>query len=200
MNPPLNFTQAGNELSILTSQTANFTFDQDELTQALTFAWQDSFVGNIVFDSSLTYTQGTWQYPVPTTMTTVRDIYIIKPETQLLGAGGNYPEKINSDFWEVVNGNIQFTQITQNFIYDTVTLYIKGFYKLTISDSLQTDNLINYVLSLAAYRLLRQLLLKRSFVFLRNDITSQEIKLASDEMQSDMLSYKQKLLREFESA
>jgi len=199
VNPPLSFANAKTQLKLMTTQTANFTFTDDEITQALTTAWQDSFVGNIVWDSSLSYVMGTYQYPVPATITTVREIYIIRPETNLTGAGGNYPEKVSQDLYEVINGNIQFYQIMQNFVNDTVTLYLKGFYALTVSDPLNTDNLINYVLSNAAYILLRNLMLKRAFVFLRNDTSMQDIKFARDDMRNDMLTYKQRLLREFES-
>ena len=199
MQPPLTFANALTQLALMTSQTGNFTFTSDELTQALTTAWQDSFVGQVVWDNTTSYTMGTWQYPVPSTMDTVREIYIIKPETNLSGAGGNYPEKISSELYEVVNGNIQFSQVMQNYINDIVTLYIKGWNKYAITDSLPTDNLINYVLSLSAYILLRQLMLKRTFVFLRNDTSMQDIKAARDDMRTDMLMYKQRLLREFES-
>jgi len=200
MNPPLTFANALTQLKLLTTQGANFTFTNDEITQALTVAWQDSFAGNVVWDSSVSYTMGTYQYAIPSTITTVREIYIIKPETNLLGAGGNYPEPISQDLYDIIAGKIQFRQIMQNFIGNSVTLYIKGFYSLTVNDSLQTDLQINYVLSLAAYTLLRALLLKRTFVFLRNDTTMQDIRLARDDMRNDMLTYKQRILREFESS
>lgn len=194
MNPPLTFTNAFTQLKIMTTQTANFTFTDDELTQALTTAWLDSFVGNVVWDSSLTYSVGTYQYILPSTITTVREIYIIPS-----GSSTDGPQKISQDLYEVINGKIQFYQRMQNFVGSTITLYIKGWYKLTISDNLVTDTLINYVLSNAAYILLRSLMLKRTFVFLRNDTTMQDIRLARDDMRTDMLTYKQHLLREFES-
>lgn len=199
MQPPLTFANAKTQLKLLTTQTTNFTFTDDEITQALTTAWQDSFVGNVVWDSSLSYSMGTFQYTIPSTITTVRDIYIIKPETNLTSSPGNYPEKISQDLYEIVAGKIQFFQIMQNFVNDTVTLYLKGFYSLTTSDNLTTDVQINYVLSNAAYTLLRALMLKRTFVFLRNDTSMADIKFARDDMRTDMLRYRQMLLREFES-
>jgi hypothetical protein len=199
MNPPLTFANALTQLKLMTTQTANFTFTNDELTQALTIAWQDSFAGNIVWDSSVQYVMGTYQYAIPATLTTVREIYIVKPETNLTGAGGNYPEPISQDLYDIVNGKIQFRQIMQNFVGNSVTLYLKGFYSLTVNDNLITDNQVNYVLHLAAYSLLRSLLLKRVFVFLRNDTTTGDIKLATDIMRNEVLTYKQRLLREFES-
>lgn len=194
MNPPLTFTNAFTQLKIMTTQTANFTFTDDELTQALTTAWQDSFVGNVVWDTSLSYTAGTYQYTLPSTVTTVRELYYVAS-----GSSVDYPQKISQDLYEIVNGKLQFFQIMQNFVGTSAPLYIKGWYKLTTSDSLVTDTLINYVLSNGAYILLRSLMLKRTFVFLRNDTTMQDIRLARDDMRTDMLTYKQHLLREFES-
>lgn len=193
MNPPMAFATGLTQLKLLTTQTANFTFTDGELTQALTTAWQDPFVGNIVWDSSLTYSIGTWQYPIPATLTTVRDIYIQKTTDQ-------YPQKIDASLYEIVNGNIQFTEHVQKWMYDNFTLFLKGLYKLTTSDSLTTDNLVNYTITNAAYILMRQLALKRTFVFLRNDTTMRDIIEARNDLRSDVLRYKQSLLREFETA
>ena len=193
MNPPLSFTNAKTQLNLLTSQTANFTFTDDEITQALTTAWNDPFVGNVVWDSSLSYVIGTWQYAIPSTLTQVREIYIQKTTDQ-------YPQRIDPSLYEIVNGNIQFVEHVQKWIYDTYTLYLKGLYKLTTTDNLVTDNQVNYVLTNAAYILLRQLALKRTFVFLRNDTTMRDIVEARNDMRSDVLRYKQALLREFESS
>lgn len=193
MNPPLDFADALTQLAILTSQTANFTFNVDELTQALTAAWQDTNVVNIVWDGSLTYAMGTYQYPVPDDMNTVKDIYIEKNSSQ-------YPDKIASNLYEVVDGNIQFHNKAQYVFSDNYTLFIKGGNKLTVDDDLQTDAQINYVLSLAALILLRQLALKAAFVFLRNDISMSDIIRVKNDVQTDVIRYKQALAREYENA
>lgn len=192
MNPPLTFSQALTQLKLLTSQTANFTFTDNEITQALQTAWQDSFAGNIAFDSSLTYSLTQFQYTLPTTITTVRELYIQK-------ASDKNPEKISQDLYEVINGVITFNAFAQNFLSDTFTIYIKGFYKLQLTDSLTTDVQVNYVLYLAADLLLNQLILKRAFVFLRNDTTSRDIAEAEAMISKKVLQYKQKILREFEA-
>lgn len=190
---PLTFAEALTQLKTDTSQTANFTFTDDEITAALTKSWTDAFVVNTIWDESLSYVVGTWQYPLPGTLQTVKDVYIQKASDQ-------YPEKINSDLWEVVDGNLQFFNIIQNYLDDTYTLYLKGNYKLTTDDSLQTEGQVNYVLTSAAYILLRQLSLKSAFVFLRNDISMSDIIRAKTDLQNDKLMYKQALLREYESA
>lgn len=193
MNPPLSFSDALTQLKLLTTQSANFTFTDDELTQALQTAWNDTYVCNVVWDSSLTYTVGTWQYLLPDTLTTVRELYFKRTST-------DYPEKISPDLYEIVNGNIQFGLLTQNWLADNYTLYIKGLYKLTTDDDLETQNLVNYVINLAAETLLNNLVLKRTFVFLRNDTTMGDIVGALRVIQGNVLRYKQAILREFESA
>jgi len=76
----------------------------------------------------------------------------------------------------------------------------KGRKKLTTTDNLTTDNLVNYVLSLAGYILYKQLAFKRNFLFLKNDTSMGDIINSRRDMQADMLTYKQALLREFESS
>lgn len=202
MNPPLGFDDALTQLQLLTSQTAFFTFNNDELTQALTTAWQDSFVVATVFDSSLTYSVGTWQYTVPDTMRTVKEIYVIlpsSPQVQSPTGTQNYPVKVSEDLYEIVDGVIQFFGQAQNYLGNSYTLYLKGNYKLTTDDELPTENLINYVLWSAADTLMSQLLLKSAFVFLRNDTTIGAIVAAQKVTQDKVLVYKQRLFREFES-
>ena len=192
MQPPLAFADALTQLKLLTSQTANFTFTNDELTQALTTAWQDQFVVNSVFDETLNYSIGTWQYPIPSTLNSVNEIYIQRSTS-------DYPEKIGQDLYEIVNGNIQFHNRAQLFLSDNYQLLLKGKYKLSTDDTLDTDSQINYVLTNAAFILLRQLLLKAAFVFLRNDITVADIGRAKNDMFADMVRYRQALQREFQS-
>jgi hypothetical protein len=85
------------------------------------------------------------------------------------------------------------------WIYDNYTLIVNGAYKLTTSDSLDSQNLVNYVLNLATEILLSRLLLKKTFVFLTNDTSLQEIVAALNTIQQQVLRYKQSLLREWET-
>lgn len=200
--PPLTFTEALAALKILTSQTANFTFTNDELTLALTTAWMDGFVTTEAYDSSLTYVPGTYIYTIPTSMRTVKEVYIILPsgsQTSPPFATGNYPGPISSDLYEIINGSIYFRDITQMYMDNNYTLYLKGNYKLQTSDSLPTENLVNYVLWLSADTLMNQLLLKSVFVFLRNDTTVAAIQAAKKITETQVLTYKQRLQRSFES-
>lgn len=193
MNPPLTQSDALTQLKTYTSQTTNFTFTDDELNQALQTAWNDSFVVDIVWDSSLTYEDGTWQYTVPATLSAVRGIYT------RLDTSSN-PDPISPDLYEVVDGVIQFRDAIRSWLTSGQTLYLKGTYKLASTDSLETTNLVNYVINKAAEILLNQLLLKRAFMFLRNDTTTADIVRTLQAVQNNVLRYKQALTREFEGA
>lgn len=108
-------------------------------------------------------------------------------------------QQLDRRLYMIVNGTIQFIDDVTRWLNDTYTLYIKGRYKLATTDSLTTENICNYVISLAAYMLLKRLSYKMTFQFLKNDTTMSDIINARRDMQSDMLAYKQALLREFES-
>lgn len=193
MNPPLSFSDALTQLNLYTSQTANFTFTPDEVTQALQTAWNDTFVCDQALDSSTTFVVGTFSYPIPTALTTVREIYFQR-------STADAPERISPDLYEVIAGNVQFLRPVTQWLGTTYTLQMKGLYKLTTDDELDTQNLVNYVISLAAEILLTNLVLKAAFVFLRNDISVPDITRALQIIQGNTLRYKQALLREFESS
>lgn len=193
MNPPLTFSQALTQLQLLTSQNDNFTFTSDELTQALQSAWNDTYVCTAVWDSSTSFSSSVWSYPVPSGVTQIRDLYYTRTTT-------DFPEVLSTSIYEIVNGNIQFKPEAIRWLMDGMIIYAKGLYKLQTTDSLTTDALVNYVLNLATERLLSNLLLKKTFVFLTNNTSVAEISAALKVVQGDVLRYKQALLREFESA
>jgi len=192
MQPNLTFDQAKTELVTMTSQTGHFTFTDDEITQALEQAWGDTYVIKQVWDESLSYVPGTWKYAIPATVNVVKGLYFKRSLS-------DNPEPLSSDLYEVVDGKIQFTNNVNRWLSDTYTIYIKGSYKITLTDVLPSTNLVNYVLNLAAEVLLTRLLLKRTFVFLTNDTSVQEISAALQQIQGQVLRYKQALLREFEA-
>ena len=162
------------------------------MTQALTEAWNNAFVVSRVYDSSVTYTTGTFTYALPSTVSVVRDIYFQRTST-------DNPELLAKDLYEVLNGNIIFNIKAERWMGDNYQLYIRGVYKKTTSDSLDTTHLINYVLNLAAENLLNRLLLKKTFVFLTNDTSVSEIVAAINVFQNNVLRAKQGIAREFES-
>lgn len=192
MNPPLSFTDAQTQLALLTSQTANFTFTNDELAQALQIAYNDTFVGIITTDDSITLQSGVWEYQVPGTMDVVREIYYRPTISE--------PRKlITKDLYDIIDGSIQFKHEARQWLDSPYNLHIKGWAKLTTDDDLPTVELCNYTIYLAAEYLINTLIFRKTFQFLRTDITMADIARGLQTVQAQVLRYKQALLREFES-
>jgi hypothetical protein len=143
----------------------------------------------------LTYSQGTYQYTLPNTLTTVKDIYISPT-----GSTQPFPEPIDSDLYELVDGKIQFSQQADSIIPNGYTLYIKGNYKLETTDTLDTVNLQEYVIALAGVNTLTLLTFKKANLFVKNDVSMSELIGLRRELQNEVKEYRQKLLKEYESA
>lgn len=188
----MNQAQAQAELSTLLGDTLA-QISSDRLTQAVTQAWRDQWVARAIFDTtSLTYTAGTYQYTVPSTMTTVDAIYIQR-STSIP------PEEIASELWEVVGGNILFSSKSSQVIPSGYALQVRGKYKLTSTDSILTSNqaLQNYVVNLAALIVLRQLGFSRVMAFLKNDTSMSELVAFRNMVEQDVLRYKAQLTNSF---
>jgi hypothetical protein len=190
----MDFTDAKTSLNILLSNTAGFTFNDSEITQILTDAWNDKYAVNpLVWDDSLKFSVTPvpqYQYPIPDTLTTVSGIYITRSDT-------NLPDPIDDSLWEVVGSNIQFKDKALQTIPDGYILYLKGRYKVTTDDTLDDSGLQQYVLALAGYNALRYLLLKKTMLFVKNDTSVAEILAARKELYADMVRWRQQLNQEF---
>lgn len=189
----MNFVAGLVELNTLLNDGDNFTFTTDQKTQALTNAWNDSDVVRPVWDGSVIFSVNSYQYAIPASMTMVKDIYLERYT-------GAFPEPIGNELWEVVAGNIQFLHNAHLVIPDSYQLWIKGGYKLTTNDSLDTVALQNYVVSKAAYLTLRQLAYMKGLRFLRNDTTMADIVNLRNQMREDMQMWRLQLQREFQAA
>lgn len=108
-------------------------------------------------------------------------------------------ERLDPSLYEITNGQILFTPKAGIWLLTGMVIYVKGRIKLTTDDELDTSNLVNYVLYLAAQLLLTQLLFKAAFVFLRNDVSVIDIDRSLQVVDQRVIRYKQALLREFES-
>lgn len=188
----MDFATAKTELNTLLGDSSNTTFTDTEKTRALTKAWNDSFVVTTVWDSSLVYKQGVYQYQSP--LTTVKDIYLSP-----LGDSTPFPDPISNDLWELVAGNIQFTSRVDAIIPDGSTLYLKGNYKLATDDTLDAVNLQEYVLSLAGYNTLTMLSHKKANLFVKNDITMGELLALRQQLMVDIKEARARLPKEYES-
>lgn len=188
----MDFTDFGTELNIALGDTDDFTFTPEEKSRALTEAFNDTYTVKTVWDSTQAYSYGTSQYPVPTTMDTVKDIYI-KADNNL-----DEPEKISSTLWEVIAGNIQFKP-GSSIIPDGYTLYIKGNYKYGVADTVTESNLQEYILTVAQFRCLKLLGTKKLNRFLKNDTSVNEIVTWKRDLEQDMMNYRKRLPTAFEA-
>lgn len=191
----LTFATALTELNTIIGDTNDTTFTSSEKTRALTKAWNDSYVINEVFDSSLTYSTGTYQYPLPAALTTVKDIYISPT-----GSSNPFPDPLDNSLWELVNDKIQFTGLADRVIPHGYTLYIKGNFKLTTTDSITHVNMQEYVLALAGVETLKMLTHKKANLFTKNDVTMSELIGLKRELQNDVVTLRKTLRRSWESA
>ena len=179
------------QLNTLISNTSGFTFNTDEVTQIVTSAFHDKYAVNpIIWDTSLTFSVSTYQYAIPSTLTTVSGVYITRSST-------NFPERIDDSLWSVVGSNIQFNDKAAQTIPDGYTLYLKGRYKVDTTDTITDDGLQEYILSLAGYTALRNLLYKKTMLFVKNDTSVAEIVATRRELYADMIHWRQQLTQEF---
>lgn len=181
------------ELNIRTGDSDDFTFTPEEKTSALTQAFNDAYVVHTVWNTTLTYTVGTYQYALPSGVTTIKDVYI-KPDNSQ-----EEPAKIDSKLWEVVGSYLQF-KTGSTIIPSGYRLYLKSNYKYTSANTITETALQEYVLALALVKLYTQLLTKKTFRFLKNDTSVSEIVAAKREAENTVRETRQRLPREFELA
>lgn len=187
----MTFSDSRTQLNILLSNTSGFTFNTDETGQMLTDAWNDKYAVNpIVWDESLTFSISNFTYAIPTTLTTVSEIYITRSST-------DFPTLVDRKLWRVVGGNIKFYDGALQVIPDGFTLRLKGRYKVTTSDTITDIGLQQYIVALAGYNALRYLLLKRTMQFLKNDTSVAEIVATRRELYADVVRWRQQLQSEF---
>lgn len=179
------------ELNIRIGDSDNFTFTPEEKTSALTEAINDSYVVRQGWDTTLSYTAGTYQYPLPTGTTVVLDIGIKRDNSQ------DNPESIGGG-WSVVANNIQFSGLSS--IPSAYTMYLLTAYKYTSSDTIAETNLQEYVLSLAQLRLYKIMLAKKTMRFLKNDTTVSEIVATKRDLEQDVARYRQTLPKAYQPA
>lgn len=191
----LSYSDAQTTLNTILGDTSDTTFTTSEKQRALTRAWNDSYVVNVVWDTSLTYTTGTYQYTLPATLTTLKDVYLAPT-----GSSSPFPEPISNSLWELVNGNIQFRQQADNIIPNGYVLYLKGHYKLTTSDSITPVNMQEYVLALAGVYTIGMLMHKKANLFTKNDTSVAELIAIKRDLQTDIDRFRRSLPRDPESA
>lgn len=190
----MDYQDTLDQLNITLGDTGDVTFTPEEKARALQKAWNDSYVVDVTWDSSKTFSSTTYQYALPSGMKTVKDIYI-SPTNDSSSA----PSKIDASLYEVVDGNIQFKNNALAVIPEGYTLYIKGGQKLDhTSDTLTSTNMQEYVIALAGYNTLMLLGFKKANLFLKNDTTMGELIALKRDLKDDVRELRAKLHREFE--
>lgn len=190
----MTFAESIAQMNIELGDTGNVTFTIEEKQRAMTKAWNDSHTVRTIWDDSLTFSTTTSVYTVPNSLTTVKDIYISRSNSS-----ADEPEKIASNLWEVIEGEIHFKQGANNIIPDGYTLYLKGNYKLTTSDNITETNLQEYVIALGGWETLRLLGFKKANLFLKNDTSMSELIALKRDFKQDVLEIRARLPREYES-
>lgn len=191
----MDFDETKTELNITLGDTDNVTFTPEEKIRALTKAWNDSYVVKVVWDSTLTFDPSTYQYTIPTSMDTVKGIYI-----SATNSSSSNPDPIDASLWSVIDGNIHFNALAGRSIPTGYTLYIKGGKKIDPdTDTLDTVGLQEYVIALAGYNTLGMLGFKKANLFLKNDTSMGELITLKRDLKDDVREARAKLLREFEA-
>lgn len=189
----LAFADALTQVNTLVNDPDNFTFTVAQKTAALTTAWLDPWAVNHVWDSTTTFVDGTWSYPVPTTISVVQDIYITR-------SSADFPEPLDTTLYEIVAGNIQFNPHARTVLSGGYTLYVKGTYKIGTTDNLVGYAKQSYVINVAAQVLLRQISFMKVLRFLRNDTSLADIANLRHQVDIDVATFRQALARSFEGS
>jgi hypothetical protein len=190
----MEFSDFLNALNLMLGDTNNFALSVDEKTANLEAAYNDQYAITEVWDSSsVVFSVSSYQYPVPTTMTVVWEIYLER-DSDL------NPEPIATELWEQIAGQIQFTPRSQWRIPDQSQLFIKGGYKVTINDTVSDVGLQNYILAVACWNCLRNLAFTKLLSFLRNDSTIPDILNLKKDARADMQEYRNQLQTRFISS
>lgn len=190
----MDFADLLEQLNINLGDTDNFTFTPEEKTRALTEAFNDSYAVKTVWDSTTVFDTETYQYAVPGTMNTVKDIYLSASNST-----SDEPEKISANLWEVIGTNIQFKNGANRVITDGFTLYIKGSYKYTIADTVTETNLQEYISTVAQLKCLKSLGTKKLNRFLKNDTSVAEIVGWRNVLTQEVAEARRRLPRDFEA-
>lgn len=191
----MDFDDTLEEMNITLGDSENVTFSPEEKIRALRKAWNDQWVTDEVWDTSLSFDMSTYQYAKPATLDTITGIYI-RPT----GGTDSEPADIGSNLWSVVGSNIQFKSGANNIIPQGFGLFVKGRKKLAYATDTITDTTTQeYVIALGAYNTITALMYKKANLFLKNDTTLAELIAMKRELYGDIARLRGQLQTEFQS-
>lgn len=191
----MDYTEIYNEINITIGDSNNVTFTPEEKARAVQKAWNDAYAIKRTTDETLTFVTGTYEYTLPTSLTTVTAVQL-SPSNN---TSDDFPETISRDLWEVVDGNIRFRNNANNVIPSGYTLYLVGNKKLDYtSDSVTDTDMQEYLIALGAYNTLALLTYKKANLFLKNDTTMAELISLKRDLKDEVRELRAKLQRSFE--
>lgn len=191
----MDFQDTLDEMNITLGDSDDVTFTPEEKIRALRKAWNDQWVTNEVWDTSLSFNSSTYQYAKPATLDTVTGIYI-RPT----GGTDSEPADIGSNLWNVVGSNIQFKSGANNIIPQGFGLFVKGRKNLEYAtDTITNTTTQEYVIALGAYNTVSALMYKKANLFLKNDTTMAELIAMKRELATDVARLRGQLQTEFQA-
>lgn len=184
------------KLNIRLGDSDNFAFTDDEKELMLIEAIEDPYVTESRVDATLTYSQGTFEYELPDELSTVKDVYIkygttADPETVALPYDiiGNATD---GRFLRFKKGSV--------VIPDGQTIYLRGNYKFTSTDTIDDVRLQNYILNVAQLNAMDSVGIKKILKFVKNDTSVSEIIAMKRELERKVAQHRASIPREFQAA
>lgn len=184
----MDFTALKSTLNIKLGDTDNFAFTSEEKDELLNEAIQDPYAVSEVSDESLSYVTGTSSYNVPATITNVTGIGI--------KVGTEDPESVALS-WDVYGGVIKFKG-GSSIIPNGSTLYLSGYYKYTVDDTISEVRVQQYVLNLAQLNAMDQLGVKKLMRFVKNDASVSEMIAVKRELERRVSQHRANIQRRFQ--
>lgn len=191
----MDFTALKAKLNTRLGDADNFAFTSEEKDEILTEAIQDPYVVRTVWDETLTFASGTYQYEIPEEISTVKDVYIKRN-------AGLEPEPITVPYEVIIIDDLKYLQFKGGSYHlpHNTTLYIRGSYKLTITDNIDDVRTQQYVLNLAQLNALDNLGMKKVLRFLKNDVSVSEIVTIKRELERKVAQHRASIQREYQAA
>lgn len=154
------------ELDTILGDADDFTFTPEEKQRSLTQAWRDRYICIPVTNISNTYSNATQDY-------TVTSVPI--PSELAYSTASTWSKPLPSEAWSFSGTTLTIDSDFRFIIPDGSTLRLKGRQKLTITDDIDNEQMIEYVLTLAHLNTLKLLGAKKTNRFIKNDTNMNEI-------------------------
>lgn len=187
----MDFQDTIDAMNIQIGDTANITFTPEEKVRAMTKAWNDPYVVDNVWNTAGTFDSSNYQTALPAGVTTVRGIGV-------RSSASEFPDPIDSDYYDVVGSNIQWSANARYGLTNGTALYILGTSKLTIDDTLDTVDLQEYVIALGSVNTLTTLGYAKANLFLKNDLSMAELITLKRELQKDVEQMRTRFAKVFQ--